>query len=87
MAQRETCACSRSTRLSRTRRFAAAIALASARPLELLNGNSFTGETFGVDGMGERMLATIRIAGRDVGNILIEEGLARRWPDGRKFWC
>lgn len=60
---------------------------ASARLLQLLNANAFTVETFGVDGTGKRTLATIRIAGRDVGDILIEEGLARRWPDGQEFWC
>ncbi|WP_158672389.1 thermonuclease family protein [Devosia indica] len=60
---------------------------ASARLLQLLNTNPFTVETFGIDGTGERTLATIRIAGRDVGDFLIEEGLARRWPDGEEFWC
>ena len=60
---------------------------ASARLLELLNTNPFTVETFGRDGTGNRTLATIRIGGRDVGDILIEEGLARRWPDGHEFWC
>jgi len=69
---------------------AAEVALAkraSARLLQLLNANPFTVETFGIDGTGKRTLATIRIAGRDVGDILIEEGLARRWPDGHEFWC
>lgn len=60
---------------------------ASARLLQLLNANPFTVDTFGLDGTGSRTLATIRIAGRDVGDILIEEGLARRWPDGEEFWC
>lgn len=60
---------------------------ASARLLELLNGNSFMVETFGLDGTGKRTLATIKIAGRDVGDILIEERLARRWPDGDEWWC
>ena len=60
---------------------------ASARLLDLLNGNAFTVETFGVDNTGERTLATIRVAGRDVGDILIEERLARRWPDGHEWWC
>src|SRR5690606_5885541 len=60
---------------------------ASARLLQLLNSNPFTVETFEVDATGERTRATIRIAGRDVGDILIEEGLARRWPDGDEFWC
>lgn len=60
---------------------------ASARLLELLNGNPFTVETFGIDGTGSRTLATIRIGGHDVGDILIEERLARRWPDGPEWWC
>ncbi|HEY8576949.1 MAG TPA: thermonuclease family protein [Devosia sp.] len=60
---------------------------ASARLLELLNSNMFTVDTFGLDNTGERTLATIKIAGRDVGDILIEERLARRWPDGDEWWC
>ena len=60
---------------------------ASSRLLALLNSNQWTVEYGGVDGTGARTLATIRIAGRDVGDILIEEGLARRWPDGDEFWC
>lgn len=59
---------------------------ASARLLELLNENSFTVETYGQDRYN-RTLATIRIGGRDVGDILIAEGLARSWPNGREFWC
>ena len=70
---------------------AAEIALAhqaSARLLELLNNHQWTIERFGYDGTSSRRrLATIRIDGRDVGDILIEEGLARRWPDGEEFWC
>lgn len=69
---------------------AAEVALArraSDRLLELLNSNRWTVETYGVDGTGNRILATIWINGRDVGDILIEEGLARRWPDGHEFWC
>tara|TARA_R110002126_G_scaffold198959_2_gene346537 strand:+ start:17023 stop:17379 length:357 start_codon:yes stop_codon:yes gene_type:complete len=68
---------------------AAEVALAkraSARLLQLLNSNSFTVETAGSDRYG-RTLATIRIQGQDVGDILIAEGLARRWPDGKEFWC
>ena len=60
---------------------------ASARLLELLNANEWTIETFGMDNTGERRLATIRIDRRDVGDILIEERLARRWPDGEEWWC
>ena len=59
---------------------------ASARLRELLNQNPFTVEAHGQDRYG-RTLATIRIGGRDVGDILIAEGLARRWPNGREFWC
>jgi micrococcal nuclease len=69
---------------------AAEVALArraSARLLELLNENAFTVETFGIDSTGRRTLATIRIGGKDVGDILIAEGLARTWPDGDEFWC
>lgn len=68
---------------------AAEVALAkraSARLRELLNANSWTVETFGKDRYG-RILATIRVDGMDVGDILILEGLARRWPDGHEWWC
>lgn len=60
---------------------------ATDRLQALLNGNEWPIETFGRDGTGQRRLATIRIAGEDVGDILIREGLARRWPDGAEFWC
>ena len=59
---------------------------ASARLLQLLNGNAFTVEANDTDRYG-RTLATIRIGGTDVGDILIAEGLARSWPNGREFWC
>lgn len=68
---------------------AAEVALAhkaSARLLQLLNGNGFTVDYGSQDRYG-RTLATLRIGGRDVGDILIEEGLARSWPDGDEFWC
>ena len=60
---------------------------ATDRLQALLNGNVWTIETFGIDGTGSRRLATIRIDGEDVGDILIRERLARRWPDGEEFWC
>lgn len=60
---------------------------ASARLLDLLNTHQWTVETFGLDGTGNRILATIRIGGVDVGDILIAERLARRWPDGDEWWC
>jgi endonuclease YncB( thermonuclease family) len=59
---------------------------ASARLLQLLNDDTFTVEAHDTDRYG-RTLATIRISGQDVGDILISEGLARRWPDGNEFWC
>ena len=62
--------------------------LASDRLLQLLNENEWTIERFGLDNTrSKRRLATIRIGGRDVGDILIEEGLARSWPHGAEFWC
>ena len=60
---------------------------ATLRLQELLNSNPWTIDTFGIDGTGERRLATIKIEGEDVGNILIRERLARHWPDGHEFWC
>ena len=61
---------------------------ASARMLQILNGNPWTIETYGYnDRTGTRELATIWVAGRDVGDSLIAEGLARRWPNGPEFWC
>lgn len=60
---------------------------ASAKLLQLLNSNTWTIETFGMDRTGKRRLATIRIDGVDVGDLLINAGLARRWPDGDEFWC
>jgi len=60
---------------------------ATNRLYDLLNNNTWTIETFGIDGTGKRRLATIEIAGEDIGDILIRERLARRWPDGDEFWC
>ena len=59
---------------------------ASALLLQLLNSGPFTVDAHGSDRYG-RTLATIRINGTDVGDILIAEGLARRWPNGEEFWC
>lgn len=61
---------------------------ASDRLVDLLNGNAWTIEYFGEDSTKEkRRLATIRISGLDVGDILIRERLARVWPDGPEWWC
>lgn len=61
-------------------------AQASARFMQLLNTTEITIERRGKDQYG-RTLAVIRSNGRLMGEILISEGLARRWPDGREFWC
>lgn len=61
-------------------------ALASVRLMELLNTNTWTVERSGADRYG-RTIATIRIGGRDIGEWLVEERLARRWPDGHEWWC
>lgn len=61
-------------------------ARASKRLVQLLNNNTVTIERDGKDRYG-RTLAVIRVDGRNVGDILIEEGLARSWPDGHEFWC
>ena len=61
-------------------------AQASARLRELLNENEWTIARDGVDRNG-RTLATIRVGGRDVGEWLVEEGLARWWPNGEEWWC
>ena len=61
---------------------------ASARLIDLLNSNAWTIEYFETDSTQERRrLATSRVDGVDVGDILIRERLARRWPDGPEFWC
>ena len=61
---------------------------ASDRLIDLLNGNVWEIEYHGLDSTREkRRLATISIDGVDVGDILIEEGLARKWPDGKEWWC
>jgi endonuclease YncB( thermonuclease family) len=61
---------------------------ASARVLVLLNSKPWTVEYTGeLDNSRERELVTIRVEGRDLGEILINEHLARKWPDGDEFWC
>jgi len=62
-------------------------AKASSRLLKQLNDNAWSLETSGKLGGNRRVLATIRIGVRDVRDILIEERLARKWPDRLKWWC
>lgn len=59
---------------------------ATNRLIELLNESSFTVHRDGEDRYG-RTLAVIRVGDANVGDILVAEGLARYWPDGREFWC
>ena len=60
---------------------------ATTRYIELLNANAWTIEYTGVLERNDRELVIIRIDGRDVGDILIEERLARSWPNGDEWWC
>lgn len=53
----------------------------------LLDNYDWTVEIFDIDRTGRRLEATIRIDSIDVGDFLIAEGLARRWPDGDEWWC
>lgn len=57
--------------------------LASGRMVVTV-GDPATGRTFD---RYNRILATIAVDGRDVGRILIEEGLARPWDGRRHPWC
>ena len=59
---------------------------ASSRLVELLNQGEFTIERHDRDRYG-RTLAVVRVQNENVGDVLIDEGLARRWPDGDEFWC
>jgi len=55
--------------------------------IELLNSHDWTVEYGELDNTGTRALVTIRIGGRDIGDVLIAEGLARSWPYGEEWWC
>ncbi|PWK56562.1 thermonuclease family protein [Silicimonas algicola] len=59
---------------------------AADRLMQLLNQGNVSMRRTGKDRYG-RTLAIVHVDGRDVGAILMAEGLARRWPDGREFWC
>lgn len=52
----------------------------------LLNGQRVEILRQGTDRYG-RTLAAIRVEGRDVGDILVSEGLARTWAGRREPWC
>jgi micrococcal nuclease len=62
---------------------------ATKRLLELMNAGPFAVVRAG--GRDEdvygRKLRTIERAGRSLGDVLIAEGLARRWDGARRSWC
>lgn len=60
---------------------------ATARFIQLLNTTEIKIYSAGGRGRYGRDLITITSNGRDIGDILVSEGLARHWPDGREFWC
>ena len=59
---------------------------ATRRLVAIMNAGNLSIARNGYDRYG-RTLAVLYSNGKSVGDILIEEGLARRWPDGREFWC
>ena len=59
---------------------------AADRLVSILNGGGLFMHRVGVDREG-RTLARLYVSGRDVGTMLVAEGLARKAPNGRKFWC
>ena len=59
---------------------------ATARLVQILNGGGIELRLVGHDRYG-RGLVVISTRGRDVADILVSEGLARRYPKGREFWC
>jgi endonuclease YncB( thermonuclease family) len=59
---------------------------AKARLHELLGQGPVSISRHGTDRYG-RTLVTVRLRGRDVGDQLVAERLARTWPDGPEWWC
>lgn len=60
--------------------------LAAKERLRQLLASGFTVERDGVDRY-RRTLATVRVNGVDVGEVLVAEGLGRRWTGRREPWC
>lgn len=56
------------------------------RLLDLLNSGSFRLHRGGEDRYG-RTLAVVTLNGRSVGDMLVNEGLARTWTGRREPWC
>lgn len=59
---------------------------ATTRLVTLLARGTLTVQRHGIDRYG-RTLAVVSIGGRDVGGVLVAEGLARRWTGRREPWC
>ena len=59
---------------------------ATDRLSQLLNGGPVVLQRQGQDRYG-RTLANVSVNGRDVGNELFREGLARAWDGARHPWC
>lgn len=59
---------------------------AKLRLAELLRDRDVTITRSGQDAYG-RTLATLSVAGLDIGDILVREGLARIWDGHREPWC
>ncbi|PWK52750.1 thermonuclease family protein [Silicimonas algicola] len=59
---------------------------AADRLLKILKSGDLFMTRLGEDSNGKKF-ARLFVSGRDVGEILVAEGLARKAPDGRKFWC
>jgi len=60
---------------------------ATNRLIQLWNSTEITISITGERGDFGRGLVDVFSDGRNVGDILISEGLARSWPDGCEFWC
>jgi len=59
---------------------------AKVRLQQLLSDGEIAIQRTGVDRY-KRTLAVVRVNGRDVGEVLIREGFARRWDGARRPWC
>lgn len=60
---------------------------ASNRLVTLLNSHSWKLKLLGEQGNYGRELGKLYFNGRNVGEILVKERLARWWPDGEEWWC
>lgn len=61
---------------------------AAARLRELVNGGALTLSTIDRDeDRYGRKLRNVAVDGRDVGEVLVGEGLAREYARGRRPWC